>query len=113
MGTVRLAELRKVIDKVLGLIEQSTDTVELPVGYYHNIGVDEIYRIGEWPTQDEITIGDLDYDLDDLYKVASDDREPLEYDLIFLSSILRALGYTVCGLIPPPHRSSRQDNAEQ
>jgi hypothetical protein len=104
MGTVRLSELKTAIDKVFGLLAQSGDTVEFPVGYYYSIGVEELFRIGVWPTKEEISIGDLDFDLDDLRRVASDEREPLAYDLIFIANILRALGYVTCGLIPPEHQ---------
>lgn len=91
-----LATLRKMCDALFVHLEGSgIEVVEIPVDYYWFIPAPEVYDPYIEPT--ELTLGQLSFDWTELLAVLEGDRPILGYHLVWLASLLRAVGEQVKG----------------
>ncbi len=88
---ITLSELKAILLKELDHLEDMGDkTIEIPVDYYWNIPQDVRYNPYKEP--EKFDIGQLSDDWQELQKILRGDRDPVIYDLVWLSTVLRAIG---------------------
>lgn len=93
---ITLSELKAVfLQEVNHLEELGYEKIEIPVDYYWNIPQDLIYDPYNEPKN--LDMGQLSDDWQELQKTLRGDRDPLTYDLVWLSTILRAIGEHTLG----------------
>lgn len=93
---ITLAELKAVfLQEVDHLENLGYETIEIPVDYYWNIPQDVRYDPYKEPKK--LDLGQLSDDWQELQKTLRGDRDPLTYDLVWLSTILRAIGEHTLG----------------
>ena len=88
---VSIAQLSLVTERLFEhLTAQGIQVIQLDVDYYWNINHDEVYNLNQTPTN--INVGQLSDDWHELRRILSNEQEPLAYQLVWLSAILRAIG---------------------
>ncbi len=88
---IALSELKAIILKEIDNLEQQGYAkIEIPVNYYWNIPEDT--RYDPYKTPAEFDLGLLSDDWDGLQAILRGDREPVAFDRVWLSTILRAIG---------------------
>ena len=93
---IALSELKAVYLKELDHLEKlGYEQVNIPVEYYWNIPQEARYDPYQEPKQ--LTLGQLSDDLEGLKQVLEGKRDPVAYDLVWLSTILRVIGEQVLG----------------
>jgi hypothetical protein len=91
---VRVAELRELCDSLLGHLEANgVEQIEIGADLYWNVPADQRYAPYQEPHT--LDIGSLAEDWRELQCVRAGESDPLAYHLVWLSSILRAVGETV------------------
>ncbi len=87
---LELAKLRAATEMLFDhLKETGYDSVEIPHDYYWHIHAPELY---DPYAQPELTLGQLTDDWTSLEKILQNEIDPLAYDLVCLSALLRAVG---------------------
>jgi hypothetical protein len=93
---ISLSELKAVILKEIDHLEKlGYAQVEYPVEYYWNIPQEVRYDPYQEPKR--FTLGQLSDNWEGLKQVLEGEREPVVYDLVWLSTILRAIGEHALG----------------
>jgi hypothetical protein len=93
---VPVAELRKACELLLTHLEQSgAGSVELTSDFYWNVPPDQRYQPYEEPAS--LDLGQLTHDWAEVQAIVRGEKEPLGYALVWLSSILRAVGEKTVG----------------
>ncbi|MGE0610476.1 MAG: hypothetical protein AB7O62_25530 [Pirellulales bacterium] len=88
---VKINELRMLTNMLLDNLEKSGhSTIALPHDYYWSVPKQLEYDPYKEPTS--LTLGQLSDDLIELESVARGEKEPVAYALVWLASILRAIG---------------------
>jgi hypothetical protein len=89
---LNLDDLHEAIKIVLGHLEsQGIQNVELSSDYYWEIPEDRLYD----PTNEpgEFMLGQLSHDWERISAILSGKNEPIGYALVWLSALIRAIGY--------------------
>ena len=88
--------LRKALERALDhLDEMGHSSLDLRHDYYWNVPTTQRYDPYENPV--ELDLGQLSFDLEHIEALASGRRDPVAYDLVWLASLLRAIGeQTTC-----------------
>lgn len=93
---VTTEELKKMCAQLLSHLENNGyASVSIPVDYYWNIPAQ--YRYDPYREPEERDLGQLTDDWAELQKILNDEREPIGYALVWLSTILRVVGEQVLG----------------
>jgi hypothetical protein len=88
---VKLSELRAAIDKIFVHLEETERTiVPIPHDYYWWIPKETVYNPYSQPS--EMDLGQLSDDLAELNRIANGEAEPHSYALVWVASLLRAIG---------------------
>lgn len=88
---IETEELRRIFDVLIGHLEAAGQaSTEVPWDFYWEIAKDDLYNPYAEPEQ--LSLGQLADDWDELLKIANSDMPPVGYALIWLSAILRAVG---------------------
>ncbi len=88
---ITVAQLRAVSELLLKrLDERGHSSVDLTADYYWNIPKEQKYDREQVPK--DLDIGQLSEDWSSLEKIASGEREPVIYGLVWLGEILRYVG---------------------
>lgn len=93
---IALSELKAIFLKELDHLEQlGYDQVEITVDYYWNIP--QNVRYDAYIEPQNFDLGSLSDDWKGLKQIYDGRRDPIAYDLVWLSSILRAIGEHTLG----------------
>ncbi len=93
---IALSELKAVFLKEIDHLEKlGYEKVDIPVEYYWNIPQEVRYDPYQEPKQ--LTLGQLSDNWDGLKQILEGERDPVVYDLVWLSTILRAIGEHALG----------------
>jgi len=93
---ISLSELKAIFLKEINHLEiLGYEQVEIPVEYYWDIPQDVRYNPYQEPKQ--FTLGQVSDDWEGLKQIIEGEREPVVYDLVWLSIILRAIGEHALG----------------
>ena len=88
---INISELKAIfLREIEHLEELGYEKLEIPVDYYWNIPHEVRYDPYQEPKQ--LNLGQLSEDWEWLKQTLDGKREPLTYDLVWLSTILRAIG---------------------
>jgi len=91
---INTQELREAANLLFDhLVKAGQQKVSLPHDYYWNVPKEAEYDPYKQPTS--LTLGQLSEDLKELKGLLKGDKEPLAYALVWLASILRAVGEEV------------------
>jgi hypothetical protein len=91
---VNIDELQRATERVLRHMRDSGVTeVEVPHDYYWEVPAAARYDPSAEPEQ--LSIGQLSDDLNELRRMADNETEPLAYALVWLGSVFKAVGETV------------------
>ncbi|HLV24710.1 MAG TPA: hypothetical protein VKZ41_00210 [Gemmatimonadales bacterium] len=89
-------ELRRATDVLLRHLEQSGHgAIEIEKDFYWSVSPDERYDLEKQPT--ELGVGQLSDDIAEVRAIVEGQKAPVGYALVWLSSILRAVGEEVVG----------------
>ncbi|WP_186382365.1 hypothetical protein [Amycolatopsis rhizosphaerae] len=95
-NVIRLDQLAAAAAKLFEHVrEVHGDTVEVDADYFWSIPPDALYNVYEEP--EKLTIGQLSESEQHIRQLLEGQRPPLAYYLVWLSDLLRAVGYTVAG----------------
>ncbi|WNG15728.1 hypothetical protein [Cystobacter fuscus] len=90
---IQLSDLRQAANTLFDHLEQNGHTeIEVTEDFYWNIPKEHLYSVYTPPPESELTLGQLSDDWDEVMKIASAQRPPIAYALVWLSSILRFIG---------------------
>jgi hypothetical protein len=90
---VKIADLRLAAERILKHLEDSGHaTIDIPWDYYWTVPAHHCYGRRDQPT--EFTLGQLSDDWSEI-KAIRDGKEPIGYALVWLASLLRAVGERV------------------
>jgi hypothetical protein len=88
---VELELLERLCRRIITTMSQAGITyVDLDRDYYWNIPTEEVYDPYNDPNQ--LDIGQLSDDWAELLAILNEEREPLPYALVWLATIMRAVG---------------------
>lgn len=88
---VNISDLRRVSEKLFSHLEQNGhSSVEISADYYWIIPEERRYDPYNEPT--DFSLGQLTDDWSRLQKIAEEENEPIGYALVWLASILQAIG---------------------
>lgn len=91
---VTIAELQQATNIVFKHLQDSgVNDFELSEDLYWDIPYDQIHDMTTEPTN--LIIGQLFDDLEAIRSIVKGEKEPIAYDLVYLSAILRTIGDTV------------------
>lgn len=91
---VAVSELRKVANLLFDHLEASGNTeIDLDKDFYWSIPDEKLHSMYEQPSG--FTAGQLTDDWRELQRLASGQRPPIAYALVWLSAILRRIGSKV------------------
>jgi hypothetical protein len=92
---ITITELQLIWEKVITHMRESGhDTVEIENDFYWDISEEQRYYVYDQPT--DFVMGQLSDDWEELLKVLeTQDDTSLTYNLVWLASILRAIGEKV------------------
>ncbi len=90
---INVRELEQVVATLMAqLKERAGETIEIEKeDYYWAINQDEKYNPYKKP--DDLTIGQLSEDWDNMSDILKNEREPISYDFVKLSSLMQFIGY--------------------
>jgi hypothetical protein len=92
--SIKLTELRAVSDKLFAHLENRGYTsIDLPVDYYWDIAKQQ--RFDSYQEPNQFNLGQLSDDWTELQKIQSGDASTVAYALVWLASVLRAIGEEV------------------
>jgi hypothetical protein len=90
---LQLSDLRRATDALFDHLERTGRTeIEVTEDFYWNIPEKRLYSVYSPPPESELTVGQLSDDWNELTKIASGQRPPIAYALVWLSSLLRFIG---------------------
>lgn len=93
---IYLSEIKKVSEVLLNYLNESgRDYLDLNNDYYWFIDKKEVYDPYNEPVSSNCTLGQLTDDWKNLKKIGDKEDEPIGYALVWLASILRAIGEDV------------------
>ncbi len=93
---IELSELKAIfLLEINHLEELGYEKIEIPVDYYWNIP--QNVRYDPYKEPDNLDLGQLSDDWQDLQKIIRGENDPVAYDLVWLSTILRAIGEQAFG----------------
>ena len=93
---IELSELKAIFLKEIDHLEKiGYEKIEIPVDYYWNIPQE--IRYDPYKKPEKLDLGQLSDDWQELQKTLRGEREPLTYELVWLSAILRAIGEHTSG----------------
>lgn len=88
---IDLSELRQIADRLFDHLKQNGHlTVTVEHDYYWDVPKSSRYDAYHPPS--DHTLGQLSDDLSELRKITNGNSEPLSYALVWLGSMLRAVG---------------------
>ena len=91
---IDLPELRRVVEILLNDLEQQGyRTVRLDDDYYWEIPKEDLYS--PYAAPKDLAMGQLTHDWERLQEILHGSSSPLAYGLVWLSSLLRAIGQKV------------------
>ena len=91
MMTIKIDEIRQACNKLLDFLESNgNNEIITDLDFYWNIQSSSLYNVYEDP--ENMTIGQLSDDLNELRKIINNETEPVGYALVWLSSLLRLIG---------------------
>ena len=92
---ITVAELRRASELLMNHLEaQGRASVQIDHDYYWFVPTDQRYDQYKEPKQ--LTLGQLSDDWSEIRKILDGKGEPVNYALVWLSSLLRAVGETCC-----------------
>ena len=90
---IQLTELRQATNVLFDHLERTGRTeIEVTEDFYWNIPEKHLYSVYTPPPESELTMGQLSGDWNEVAKIASGQRLPTAYALVWLSSLLRFIG---------------------
>ncbi|WP_434380101.1 hypothetical protein [Melittangium boletus] len=90
---IQLSDLRRATDALFDHLERTGRTeVDLTADFYWSIPEKRLYSVYAPPPGSELTMGQLSDDWNEVAKIASGQRAPIAYALVWLSSLLRFIG---------------------
>lgn len=93
---IALSELKTIFLKEINHLEMlGYRQIEIPVEHYWNIPQDIRYKPYQEPQN--FDLGQLSDDWEGLKHILEEKRDPVAYDLVWLSTILRAIGEHTLG----------------
>lgn len=93
---IQLTDLRRAADALFDHLEQTGRTeIDVTEDFYWSIPEKHLYSAYTSPTESELTMGQLSDDWNEVAKIASGQRPPIAYALVWLSSILRFIGLKI------------------
>lgn len=93
---ISLSELKAIfLNEIDHLEKLGYEQVEIPFEYYWNIPQEVRYDPYQEPKQ--FTLGQLSDNWEGLKQILEGERDPVVYDLVWLSTILRAIGEHALG----------------
>ncbi|MGV8856952.1 hypothetical protein [Rhodoglobus sp.] len=72
------------------VVERRGPVLAIPHEYFWSIPVDAMYDVTQSPA--EFTIGQLSDSIRSLEAIVSGEHEPIDYDLVWIADVLRAIG---------------------
>ena len=88
---IETKELRRIFNVLVDHLEGTGQTsFDLPWDFYWEVAKEDLYNPYSEPEQ--LSLGQLTDDWDELVKIANQDMPPIGYALVWLSAILRAVG---------------------
>jgi hypothetical protein len=94
---LELAKLHEAMELIFKhLAELGYEYVEIPHDYYWDVMTPERYDPYNEPVQ-ELALGQLSDDWFELEKILRKENDPINYDLVRLSALLRAVGEEALG----------------
>lgn len=94
---LELAKLREALELIFKHLEElGYKSIEIPHDYYWDIMAPERYDPYNEPVQ-ELALGQLADDWSELEKILRKENDPISYDLVRLSALLRAVGEEALG----------------
>jgi hypothetical protein len=90
---IPLKDLRQVMDRLMTHLEREGPVIELPHEFYWNIP--SAVRYDSYNEPKTFTVGQLSDDWAELQRIGSGQVDPLGYGLVWLGSLLMAVGETV------------------
>ncbi len=92
-SNISITELKKAFNNILNVLEAcEIDHIEIDEDYYWYIPKEKIYNMMNDPG--DFTIGQLSDDLNEIKKIANNEKEAILYAFVWLSSIIRYIGET-------------------
>jgi hypothetical protein len=88
--TIDLDELKRVIDDLLTALSTKARTMEVDADFYWD--VPKLKRYDQYDKPEELTIGQLSDDWDELTRILQGKSAPVPYALVWAASILRRIG---------------------
>ena len=93
---IELSQLKTLLLLEIDHLEKmGYEQIEIPVDYYWNVPQD--IRYDPYKEPQNLDLGQLTDDWQELQKVLQGDRDPLAFDLVWISTILRAIGERTLG----------------
>jgi hypothetical protein len=90
---IPLGHLRQAANVLFDHLEQTGRTeIDVTEDFYWSIPEKHLYSVYTAPPETELTMGQLSDDWAELTKIASGQRPPAAYALVWLSSLLRFIG---------------------
>jgi hypothetical protein len=84
-------ELRAAANALLQHLDDTGyGVVDLDADYYWSVAPDQRYNVYEEPV--DLSVGQLSDDLAEVRAIGTGEKEPIGYGLVWLSSVLRAVG---------------------
>jgi hypothetical protein len=94
--TIEISKLREVISVLLDHLEEvHGGVVDLDADFFWNIPKESLYDPYQQPT--ELTLGQLTESWRNIESIRSDSDDVINYGLVWLADVLRAIGYQVPG----------------
>ena len=88
---IEIRELQNISNQLFNyLIDLGIDTIEITEDFYWFIQKENLYNPYKKPL--DLDLGQLSDDWDDLKKISDGKNEPISYDFVDLSAILRYIG---------------------
>lgn len=88
---INVNELRTVTTKLLDWVEEyQGSNIDVSVDYYWNIPGNQVYNLSHEPVN--FDVGQISDDWQELRKLLDENRLPIQYQLIWLSALFRAIG---------------------
>jgi hypothetical protein len=93
---IQLSVLRQATNVLFDHLERTGRTeIEVTEDFYWSIPEKHLYSAYTSPTESELTMGQLSDDWNEVAKIASGQRPPIAYALVWLSSLLRFVGLKI------------------
>jgi len=86
-----IADLRLICEHLFYHLEkQGIETIDIPVDYYWNIPLEQLYNPYKEPSN--FNLGQLTDNWQELQRVLESKNEPLSYYFVWLAAVLKAVG---------------------